>query len=336
MTETLWNAPTRRGALTGLGSGLALAAGSSAFGLGLGSASAAALPAGKQAPGFYRHKIGDMEVTQITDGARSMPLPDGFVRNASRDQINAALGEAYMPADRMTLVYNPMLVNTGSKLVLIDTGNGADPKGEVGQLMPNLAAAGIDPKAIDIVLITHFHPDHINGLRLADGSLAFPNAEIKVPAAEWAFWMDDANMGRAPEGGVKASFVNARRVFKDLADKVTRYDMDKEVAPGLTPFATPGHTPGHTSVALQSGNGRLLIQADVTNHPALFLRNPDWHAGFDMDGPMAAQTRHKVYDRAASDKVLVAGFHYPFPSLGHVEKDGDRYRLVPIAWNPVL
>ncbi|MBX9739382.1 MAG: MBL fold metallo-hydrolase [Beijerinckiaceae bacterium] len=343
MTNPVLNDPTRRAALAALGGGAGLAAASSALGPNAHAQSAPTTPAAsvpaaptRQGGGFYHHRIGDISVTQIVDGARTIPLADGFVRNASRDQINAALGQAYMPANSMTLVYNPMVVTTAGKRVLIDTGNGPDPKGAVGQLLPNMMAAGIDPNTIDIVLLTHFHGDHVNGVLKADGSLAFPNAEILVPSAEWAFWMDDGNLSRAPEGGVKQTFVNVRRVFKGLDRRITRYEMDKEVAAGLTPFATFGHTPGHASLSLQSGNARLLIQADVTNHPALFVRNPGWHAGFDMDGPKAEETRRRLYDRAVADKVLIAGFHYPFPSLGYAEKDGDGYRVVPVAWNPVL
>jgi glyoxylase-like metal-dependent hydrolase (beta-lactamase superfamily II) len=166
--------------LQALGAGAALAATSAA---GIGPALAAAPPVGKQAPGVYRQKIGDIEVTSVTDGARSFPLADNFVRNAPRAEVNAALEAAYMPADRMTIVFNPMVLNTGGKLVVIDTGNGPDPKGEVGQFIPNMTAGGIDPKTVDMVVISHFHGDHINGLRLADGSLAFANAEVKVPAA---------------------------------------------------------------------------------------------------------------------------------------------------------
>jgi glyoxylase-like metal-dependent hydrolase (beta-lactamase superfamily II) len=327
-----WQDTTRRGALQALGAGAALAATSAA---GIGPALAAAPPVGKQAPGVYRQKIGDIEVTSVTDGARSFPLADNFVRNAPRAEVNAALEAAYMPADRMTIVFNPMVLNTGGKLVVIDTGNGPDPKGEVGQFIPNMTAGGIDPKTVDMVVISHFHGDHINGLRLADGSLAFANAEVKVPAAEWAFWMSDENMAKAPDA-MKAAFNNVRRVFKDMGDRLTRYEMDKEVAAGVTPFATHGHTPGHTSFAVQSGARRLMIQSDITNHPALFVRNPGWHAIFDMNPTEAEATRRKFYDRAVADKTPVAGFHYPFPSVGHVEKAGEGYRLVPISWSSSL
>lgn len=328
---------TRRSALATFGAGTALAASGTLLGAGTTPALANVPPVGKQAPGFYRQKLGDMEVTMITDGARTMMMPENFVRNIARDEASKALEAAYMSSSRMTVPYNPVLINTGGKLVLVDTGNGqGDAKGDVGHLLPNLAAAGVDPKQINMVVLTHFHGDHINGLRLADGSLAFPNAEVKAPAAEYAFWMSDENMAKAPDA-MKGAFNNVRRVFKDLGDRLTRYEMDKDLAPGITPFATHGHTPGHTSLALQSGNARLLIQGDVTNIPALFLRNPGWHVMFDMDAARAEETRRRFYDRAAADKVLVGGFHFPFPALGHVEKDGaNQFRLVPAMWSSTL
>jgi glyoxylase-like metal-dependent hydrolase (beta-lactamase superfamily II) len=301
---------------------------------------AAAPPAGRQAPGFYRYKVGTIEVTVVTDGARTMPLADTFVRNAPKDQVNKALEAAYMEKDKMTIPFNPIVVNTGAKLVVIDTGLGAgqyqQSKGALGQFHTNLAAAGIDAKNIDAVIISHFHGDHINGLVGADNKPAFPNAEILVPAAEYKFWMDDGNMSRAPAGSiVETNFKNARRVF-GINSKVTQYEPDKDVVPGIRSVATLGHTPGHSSHIISSGNSRVIVQADVTNHPALFVRNPGWHAVFDMDGAKAEETRRKLYDMVAAEKLLMQGFHYPFPSAGYIEKDGAGYRVVPISWNPVI
>ena len=295
--------------------------------------------AGKQAPGFYRYKVGDFEVTQIADGARTFPMPDTFVINQKKEDALAAAEAAYMPKGQVTIPFNPMVINTGSKLVVIDTGNGLgafeQSKGVVGQMNANMTAAGIDPKAVDIVLISHFHGDHMNGLKRADGSQVYPNAEIKVPAVEWAFWADEANASKA-NGFNKPNFPNVKKAFDGLADKVTKFEWDKEVAPGITAIGAPGHTPGHTAFAVQSGSGKLLVQSDVTNIPALFVRNPDWHVAFDNDPAMAQATRHKFYDMAAAEKVPVAGYHFSFPSVGHVEKDGKGYRLVPVAWQPSI
>ncbi|MDC7787940.1 MBL fold metallo-hydrolase [Rhodoplanes sp. TEM] len=305
-----------------------------------GPARAAAPPATGQAPGFYRYRVGSMVVTVATDGARTFPMPEGFVRNADKAAVDAALQAAYMEPGKMTIVFNPLAVSTGGKLVLIDTGNGPaafeQTKGAVGQFSTNLAAAGIAPEAVDAVIISHFHGDHINGLLTADGKPLYPKAEILVPEAEWAFWMDDAAMARAPEG-LKGNFANVRRVFGVFGETVTRYPHDKEVLAGITPIATPGHTPGHTSFVLASGNGKVLVQSDVTNHPALFVRNPGWHAMYDMDGAKAEATRRRLFDMAGAEKLQVQGFHFPFPSAGFVEKDGaSNYRLVPVAWNPTL
>src|ERR1700733_8723850 len=309
--------------------------------LGASSARAAVSPAGAQAPGFYRYKVGNYECTSINDGARSFPLPDTFVTNVAKDEALAAADLAYMPKGIVTVPFNPQLINTGSKLVLIDTGNGVanlEPsKGAVGRTLQNLAAAGVDAKKIDVVLLSHLHPDHTNGIRALDGSMAFPNAEIMVPSVDWAFWTSDENTAKAQTNEMmKNYFANVKKTFAGIESKVTKYDWGKEVAPGITSIATPGHTPGHTSFAIASGNSTILIQSDVTNIPEFFLRNPDWHVIYDTEPEVAQATRHKFYDMASAEKAMVVGFPFTFPCIGHVEKDGAKYRLVPVAWNPVI
>jgi glyoxylase-like metal-dependent hydrolase (beta-lactamase superfamily II) len=309
--------------------------------LGAMTARAAAPPAAAQAPGFYRYKVGTIECTSINDGARTFPLPDTFVKNVKKEEVLAATEAAYMPKGMVTVPFNPQLVNTGGKLVLIDCGSGTaaheQTKGAVGRLMQNLVAAGVDPKSIDIVVMSHLHPDHTNGIRAADGSMAFPNAEIKVPAKDWEFWMSEENAAKAQSNEMmKGYFANVKKIYAGIESKVTKYDWGKEVAPGITSIAVAGHTPGHTAFAVASGGSKVLIQSDVTNIPELFLRNPDWHVAFDTDPVAAQETRHKFYDMAAAEKATVVGFHFAFPSIGHVEKDGTKYRLIPVAWNPVL
>jgi glyoxylase-like metal-dependent hydrolase (beta-lactamase superfamily II) len=290
----------------------------------------AAAPAGIKGSGIYAYKLGDYEIVQLMDGARTFAMPDGFIVNASKDAAIAAAEAAYMPGAKITIPFSPMIINTGSKLVAIDTGNGlgnfAATKGAVGQARGNMEIAGIDPSSVDIVVISHFHGDHIGGLKNADGSPAFPNAEIKVPAVEWAFWSDEANAAKA-NGFNKAQFPNVKKMLDGL--KVTQYEPDKEVAPGITSIATPGHTPGHTSFAVASGTARMLVQSDVCNIPSLFMRNADLQATFDNNPEQTIATRKKVYDMAAAEKMLVTGYHFPFPCMGHVEKDGANYRLVP-------
>jgi glyoxylase-like metal-dependent hydrolase (beta-lactamase superfamily II) len=246
-----------------------------------------------------------------------------------------------MPAGSLNIPYSPIVVNTGSKLIVFDTGTGqanfTTSNGVAGQFHSNLAAAGIDAKAVDTVIISHYHPDHVNGLVMADGSLGFPNAEILVPATENKFWMDDGEMSRAPAGRMEGLFKNNRRVFSgDVLKRVKTYDAGKEIAPGITSVATPGHTPGHTSYVLSSGGKTLFVQADVTNVPFLFARNPGWHASFDQDGKLAEETRRKTYDMLAADKMMVQGFHYPFPAVAFVEKSGSGYRENMVPWNPTI
>jgi glyoxylase-like metal-dependent hydrolase (beta-lactamase superfamily II) len=300
------------------------------------SSQAAAPLSGKQAPSFYRSKVGDFEVTVVSDGARPLPIGDGFVRNVSKEEVLAAAEAAYMPKGSLFAPFNPVVVNTGTKLVLIDTGWGAGMGPTIGLLQSTMAAAGIDPKAIDIVVISHMHFDHVLGLKTADGSLAFPNAEIKVPATDWAFWMNDDNMAKAPEGFTKGQMGFNRKIFSNLKDKVTKYEPGKEVAPGITAIDASGHTPGQCAFVIASGSGRLLYQADVTNVPDLFLRHPDWQIMFDHEPEKAVATRRRIHDMAAAEKLLITGYHFPFPSLGYSEKSGNGYRLVPVVWSPSL
>jgi len=236
------------------------------------TARAAVPPAGAQAPGFYRYKVGAYECTSINDGARSFPMPDTWVTNVPKAEALAAAEAAYMPQGMVTVPFNPQLINTGSKLVLIDSGNGIatfEPtKGAVGRTLQNLAAASVDPKSVDVVLMSHLHPDHTNGIRALDGSMAFPNAEIMVPAKDWEFWMSDENAAKAQSNEMmKNYFANVKKIYAGLESKVTKYDWGKEIIPGITSVGTPGHTPGHTSFVIASGNSKILLQADVTNIP---------------------------------------------------------------------
>ena len=304
-------------------------------------ARAAAPPAGTQAAGWYRYKVGSFEITVVTDGANKFKFNDDHVTNKKREEVNAALAAAYYEKDVMTTPYNPVAVNTGSKLVVIDTGtseaNFERSKGTAGQFQRNLAASGIDRNAVDTVIISHYHGDHINGLLRPDKSLAFPNAEILVPAAEHKFFMDDGEMSRAPKGRMETVFKNVRQVMTgDVLKRLRTYEEGKEVVPGITAVGTHGHSAGHNSHIVASGSSKVYVQADVTHVPFLFARNPGWHAMYDQDPAMAEATRRKVYDMLVAEKMLVQGFHYPFPSLAHVEKSGTGYREIPVPWNPTI
>jgi glyoxylase-like metal-dependent hydrolase (beta-lactamase superfamily II) len=298
-------------------------------------AQAAAPAIGKQAPSIYRYRVGEMELTAIYDGVWYRPIDEKFIRKANYADVQRAMSDAFMPEAKLATPFTMLLVNTGKKLVLLDTGTGGQVASTAGAFGANLIAAGIDPKTIDQIVISHFHPDHINGIKTKDNDLIFPNAEIMVPNAEWAFWNDDANMRAAPDG-LKIVFHNVRRIFTDIAKEVTRYEPGKVVASGVETVAAPGHTPGHTVFALQSGNDAMMVLSDTTQHPALFARNPEWEPQFDIDGAAAVTTRKKLLDRVAADRMLVTGYHFPFPACGHIVKTATGYEHVPLLWNTTV
>jgi glyoxylase-like metal-dependent hydrolase (beta-lactamase superfamily II) len=299
-------------------------------------AKAAAPAAGRQSPGVYRYTVGAFEVTALTDGLARRPLDAGFVKNASFDDVKKALEEAFVPTDMLPITFTALVVNTGNRLVLIDAGTGGRLAPTAGQLYENLAAAGLDPKAVDTILVSHFHPDHIGGIRLKDGALAFPNAEVVAPEPEWEFWMDEGSASRAPEGLANA-FKLVRKIFEPMAKDVRLYKGETEPTPGIYAIPAYGHTPGHMAFRIVSEEEQLLVWSDTTNHPALFVRNPSWHVLFDMDPETAELTRRRMLDMASADRLLVAGYHFPFPAVGHIaQRNAREYAFVPALWNPAL
>jgi glyoxylase-like metal-dependent hydrolase (beta-lactamase superfamily II) len=295
---------------------------------------AAAPKAGTQAPGVYRYKLGDYQLTALYDGVWDLKIDDKFVRNAGGDAVNKALAAAFLPPNVLPVSFTALLVNTGRKLILIDTGTGGQVADTAGAMPANLAAAGVEPGAIDTILISHFHPDHIDGLKTKDGAKVFPNAEILVPEPEWTFWMDDAEMNKAP-ARIKVYFLNARRIFSDMAKDVRRFNPGSEVAPGITSIPAFGHTPGHTAFAIASRGQSMLAMSDTVRDPYLFARYPDWQPLFDMDGPLAVKARRQMLDRSAVDRMLVEAYHFPFPACGHIARQGKGYELVPVMWQPL-
>jgi len=197
---------------------------------------AAAPPASgpQQAPGFYRYKIGDIEATAINDGVWMRPLADRFVKNVALDEVKKAQEQAFLPTEVTPIPFTTTVLKTGGKIVLIDTGNGNTGAPTSGTWMANFKAAGFDPAQVDTIIISHFHGDHINGMRLKDGSAVFPKAEVMVSAPEWGYWMDDGKMAAAPEG-LKGNFNNVRRVFGPMAKDVKQYEAGKELAPASPP-----------------------------------------------------------------------------------------------------
>jgi len=298
-------------------------------------AQAAAPAAGKQAPGFYRYKVGDFEVTAFNDGYVKVPKLESFVVNQPLDAIQKALDEAYIPKDDVRVPFNPLLVNTGGKLVLFDCGFGDNGSPVQGALLANLAAAGVDPKSIDTIIISHFHGDHISGIRAKAGAANFPNAQIMVPAGEWSYWNDAGELSKAPEVW-KGAFGGVKRVFDPIAKDVTRFEFGKELVPGITSVDARGHSPGHSAFVIASGNAKLMYIADVTNHPILFARNPEWRLWADMIPDQALTTRRKLLDMAAADRLPITGYHYPFPAVGYIAKLGNGYDFVPANWQSVF
>jgi glyoxylase-like metal-dependent hydrolase (beta-lactamase superfamily II) len=269
-------------------------------------------------PGFHRIQLGDIEVVIVTDGARSYPIEKPFIRNASIAEINAALAAASLEPETMTVEFNAVAVKTGASWTLIDTGNGAHRFASTGRLPANLDAAGITPEQIEIVLISHFHPDHINGLRGADGSAAYPQARIKVPAPEWDYWMDDDNQRRIQDEDLLSHFQNARRVLRGLERQITPFRWGDEVGEGIQAVESRGHTPGHTSFV-----------GDAINQPALYVTHPDWQPKSDVEAERSVQTRWRLLEYLEAEGMPVIGFHFPFPSLGRIEKRDVHYCYVP-------
>ena len=294
----------------------------------------AAVPfATKQGPGAYRYLVGGYQITALYDGIWYLPIDDKFVRNASADDVDAALKDAFLPPRVLPVSFTALLINTGTKLVLIDTGTAGQVADTAGAMLDNLRTAGVEPAQIDTILVSHFHPDHIDGIKTKDGAKVFPNAEIWVPEPEWAFWMDDANLGRYT-GAVHRYFLNARRIFADIAGEVHRFRPGAEVAPGIVSIPNYGHTPGHTAFSIHSAGQSLLVLSDTARNPYLFVRHPEWQPTFDMDGPTSAQTRAAMLDRAAAERALVAAYHFPFPACGHIVRRGTGYEFEPVMWSP--
>jgi len=282
-------------------------------------------------PGFYRFKVGSIEVIALHEGVLSFDRPPGLVRNASDEDVGEAYAVAGMPREKMTITFNALLVGAAKGWTLIDTGFGASAPPSAGFLSANMQAAGVRAEDIDAVIISHFHVDHISGLRRADGGYTYPNAEICVPDKEWAFWMDDARMNGAPEA-LKDNFALCRKIFDPAAKQLRRYQWGEEILPGLTAIDVHGHTPGMSGVRIASGAASALFVADITNNPLIFARHPEWQLSFDMDGEAAVQTRKKILDQAVADKTRLSFFHAPFPATGYVVKSGAGYDFLPALW----
>ena len=278
------------------------------------------------AKGFVTYKVGGADVTALYDGVWEKPHDPAFIANASVDDVKGAMTKAGLPADFVSIPFTVVVVRNGGKTVLCDSGTGGQVQPTAGKMMANLKAAGIDPAAIDTILISHCHPDHIFGLMEKETNKpVFPNAEIVISDAEYKFWTDPAVIDRLPEAR-KGLARRIQAVFPTWKN-IRQVSGEPEVAPGIRFVNAPGHTPGHRAFHLASGASELMISNDTAYVPALVVANPGWHGQYDQDAATAEASRRKLLDRVIADKVMICGYHFPFPGAGTVAKDGAGYAL---------
>lgn len=308
------------GAVAALGGGLS------------GSVQAKAPMMGSSRPSHYRFKLGEFEVTTIYDGALQVPkVHPIFGKNQPAEEVQAFLKEQHLPTDKMAISFSPVVVNTGEEVILFDSGYGEGRRDKgAGKLAAAIEAAGFSPDSIDVVVLTHLHPDHISGL-MSGGKPSFPNARYVTGDTEYDFWSKEDLLSSGNEQMVgRAKAVQANVV--PLAEKAKFIKPGEDVVTGITSIEASGHTPGHMIYNIESAGKRFVIFADTTNHYAASLAKPDWHCGFDMDAEKAVETRKKVLDMIAADRVPASGYHMPFPAVGYVEKNGSGYRWVPASY----
>lgn len=311
-----------------------LGAGLAAASLPLFRAQAAAPLLGRRAPAWYRFKLGDYEATVITDG--SLPLgkaEEAFV-GARPGEINAMMTANFLDPANALLEQNALVVNTGRQLILFDTGMGDSMGADsqmfgptTGKLLANLRAAGIDPAQIDLVVLTHAHCDHCWALVDANGNRNFPNAQVAVSETDLKYWTDEGNI-RGP--AFMGPFIRgATKNLNAYRDRMIMSQDGKEVTPGITAIASPGHTLGHMMYQISSGQNSMVFTGDLAHHHILLLQRPLLEFSFDTDPKMSAQTRARALERFATDKTMLLSYHFPWPGMGRVSKQGEGYAWVP-------
>ena len=289
---------------------------------------------GQQIPGVYHRRIGEIVVTALSDGYLDGSLE--VLRNIGEEEGHRMLAAAFRPVPGRRTSVNCFAVYSGGRLALIETGCGTYLQPTGGKLQDNLRAAGIDPAAVEVVLLTHMHPDHSAGLTDREtGERRFPNAELVVHENEPRLWFDDAQMARADERGRALYFQAAREQTAPYRER-TRLFRAGEVFPGITAIPAHGHTPGHSLFLISSGGESLLIWGDTVHVPEIQTARPEVTIAFDTDPDAAAASRRRVFDMAASDRLLVTGMHLHFPGFAHLERRGSGYGLVPEAWQHAL
>ena len=284
-------------------------------------------PVKGQAPGWYRMALGQFEITALSDGTVKLPV-DQLLSNTTPVAVNRMLARQYLKAPVETSV-NGYLVNTGTKLVLIDTGAATLFGPTLGKLVANLRASGYTPEQVDEVYLTHFHPDHVGGLMNGD-KMAFPNAVVRADMREADFWLSKANLDAAPEAN-KGFFQGAMASMNAYvaAGKFKPFDGDTELLPGIRAIATRGHTPGHANYVIESDGNRMVMWGDLMHVAAVQFLQPDVTIGFDTDPKAAAPQRRKAYADAAAKGYFVAVAHVSFPGIGRLRADGKGYQWIP-------
>ena len=280
---------------------------------------------GTQNAGWYRFRIGDLECTSIWDGYIHHAY-EGIFPNADADEM-ARLQAAYrLPTDHIPMDLNPVVVNTGEHLVLIDAGMGKTSQmfgDQMGKTVDNMAAAGIDPKDIDIVLMTHLHPDHSFGLIDADGNAVYPNADLYASQEDWAEWTDEANLSRNDfrqpwtEGTLAA--------VAPYRDRVKLFKMGDTILPGVSTMSVAGHSLGQTAFIFESAGEKVVFTGDVAHHQVFDPYHPEWffHMDYDSDPQMGADAKAEIFSRVVDENIRYHGYHFPFPGLGDMERVED-------------
>ncbi|MEO1198952.1 MAG: MBL fold metallo-hydrolase [Pseudomonadota bacterium] len=319
----------RRSLLLGsAGFGLAATVG----GVMLAPSPALAASALNQAPYFYRFRIGELIGTVVSDGILPLGDPTTSFLGPSADEVRAMLSRSFLSTDNAVLEQNILVVDAGDQRILFDTGMGTSQMfgPTPGKLMSSLAAAGIEADTITAIVCTHGHCDHVWGIMSDAGERLFPNAEIWISEADFDYWTDEAKLSATDPSWMAAFVEGARRNLMPNQDRMKFFSDGEEFLPGLQALFAPGHTVGHTAFIVTSGNDTLAVIGDLTHHHVILLETPLTQFAFDTDPAQAAQTRVRVLDMIAEQRLPMIAYHFPWPGLGHVEKVGEGFRYHPM------